>query len=504
MKHHFLLFLLLIIMVGLRPFPISAAPQATITVNSLADDLAINGNCTLREALFTAALNTTWDGCTAGSPTGADLIVFSVNGVINLSLGELIITSPVTIRGNGRSQTIIDAGGNSRVFLIEDASVSLEAMTIQNGNAASWSGGGIYAGLPGITPAALLLDDVVIQDSSGINGGAISTIGWSITIRNSLFQRNQGGYTGGAIYILSTNEALLENNIIRENTAGVGGGGINTLDTVVTITHTLIENNLVDESLSSGGGGITISSGYLQLSNSIVRNNIVDLDGDGGGILLTHTSRADITNSTINNNYAEYGSGGGIHFDTSSTNSLSRTLSVENSTISGNSALIGGGLFIQTEESSNEPVIRYTTIANNVALSLVGAGGAIFVNPGSVDLTSTRNIIYGNTGSPACYPSGGWISDGYNVLQDATCGNNGTDLIGTNPLLGPLADNGGPTFTHALLQNSPAIDAAPCLPTVVTDQRGVSRPQGDSCDIGAFEFGDWVTAVYLPLIVRNP
>ena len=89
-----------------------------------------------------------------------------------------------------------------------------------------------------------------------------------------------------------------------------------------------------------------------------------------------------------------------------------------------------------------------------------------------------------------------------------TCGLSDTsDQPNTDPLLGPLADNGGDTLTHALLDDSPAIDQGVCVAGIDTDQRGVSRPQSTTCDIGAFEFkpasGAAGNGVYLPIIMRN-
>jgi hypothetical protein len=103
-----------------------------------------------------------------------------------------------------------------------------------------------------------------------------------------------------------------------------------------------------------------------------------------------------------------------------------------------------------------------------------------------------RNTILSNAPSANCFQGlGTLVSSGNNLSSDATCAASLTgpgDLNNTNPLLGPLANNGGPTQTHALLAGSPAIDAAGGCPPPATDQRGVVRPQGSACDIGSFEF----------------
>ena len=106
--------------------------------------------------------------------------------------------------------------------------------------------------------------------------------------------------------------------------------------------------------------------------------------------------------------------------------------------------------------------------------------------------TLTNNVLEGKGDAPACAIEGGGAatitSGGSNVISDGSCNPNGTtDQSFTDALLGPLADNGGPTLTHALLAGSPAIDAADAGVCPATDQRGVARPQGAGCDVGAFE-----------------
>ncbi len=487
MKHHFLFFLLLIIMVGLRPFPTTAAPQATIVVNSLADDQTVNGNCTLREALLAAELNVVQDGCAAGSAVEPDLIVFAVSGIIHMALGEFMITSPVIIQGNGRDETIIDADGNSRIFMA-GAYLKLESLTLQNGNASN--GGAIYGFLD------LYLDNVLIQDSiSTFYGGAISvqTMG-ELTIKNSLLQRNNASQRGGAIH-LNQSSTTIENSIVRDNNAGTGGGGITAYGGTLGITRSRIEGNNSD----GQGGGVHYGGGYFSLTDSTIGNNVTNLE-DGGGIYIWNVN-ALIEGSTISGNSAAQGSGGGIAF--SGSFSAAPQFLMTNSTVSGNTAFLGGGLYLHPT-GDNATLIRHTTIANNTALSVLGAGGAIFLDPDSNLVYLTRNIISGNSGAPICYPAGPLESHGFSLLQDNSCGSYPTDLVGVDPLLGPLADNGGPTATHALQPGSPAIDLADCINLIAVDQRGVVRPQGERCDSGAFEFGDLGTAIYLPLIVNTP
>jgi len=136
--------------------------------------------------------------------------------------------------------------------------------------------------------------------------------------------------------------------------------------------------------------------------------------------------------------------------------------------------------------------ILNSTIANNIGPDW--APSAIFLGewgPVVPVLKLTNTVITGNhwyaceqfaSGNPVSL-----ISGGHNLVQDASCNPVASDLIIGDALIGPLSNNGGPTFTHALLPGSPAIDMADNALCPATDQRGVVRPQGPTCDIGAYE-----------------
>jgi hypothetical protein len=124
---------------------------------------------------------------------------------------------------------------------------------------------------------------------------------------------------------------------------------------------------------------------------------------------------------------------------------------------------------------------------------------ALNISGGSITLHNT--IISNSPVGGNC--SGIMTSQGYNLDSGNTCGLAGsTDLSNTDPKIGPLQDNGGPTFTHALLSGSPAIDQGDNTNCPATDQRGVSRPKGSSCDIGAYE-NDSSIYIFLPLIIKG-
>jgi predicted outer membrane repeat protein len=166
-------------------------------------------------------------------------------------------------------------------------------------------------------------------------------------------------------------------------------------------------------------------------------------------------------------------------------------LSLANITISGNVSTSGSGGGIYSARTS---VLTYTTVASNTAAS--GGGGIHWANGTAL----LNNTIVANNGTANC--SGALTSNGHNLDSDDTCSlTSTTDITSTNPLLGPLTYDRG-TWVHPLLDGSPAINAGDCVPAVTTvDQRGVTRPEGGACDIGAYE---WVwQKVYLPLLLRN-
>jgi hypothetical protein len=215
------------------------------------------------------------------------------------------------------------------------------------------------------------------------------------------------------------------------------------------------------------GGGIA-NDGTATLTGSTVSGNTAP--GHGGGIANGEFRTLTLNNSTVSGNTALAGAG----IDNRGT------LTLSNSTVSGNTATFGNGgignQFIGTLTISN------STVSGN---STVFGGSGIGNETGGT--TILKNTIVANNSPVDC--AGAIISAGHNLSSDGTCGFTASgDQQNTNPLLGPLADNGGPTKTQALLPGSPAIDAAsPDCPPPFTDQRGVARPQGPRCDIGAFE-----------------
>jgi beta-glucanase (GH16 family) len=253
----------------------------------------------------------------------------------------------------------------------------------------------------------------------------------------------------------------------------------------LTLDHVVVANNRVASSGNDfwkGGGGIYNGDGSaLHLIDSTVRANTTD-QVDGGGVYGFFNTRLTIERSTIAGNSAG-NVGGGL-----------RTLgNVEmlNSTLSGNaSAAWHGGAIFHTDGTMH---IASSTIVGNTSPG--GTAGGIFVGTftaGSPTLTLINSIVAGNS-SYQCQPGpfgSGTVtatSLGHNLAGDGSCFAVASDQIAADALLGPLADNGGPTASHALLPGSPALDTADAAASPPIDQRGVSRPQGAGSDIGAFE-----------------
>jgi hypothetical protein len=237
---------------------------------------------------------------------------------------------------------------------------------------------------------------------------------------------------------------------------GGGGGGICNLGSTVIITNSTISGNS-----SRNGGGILSLGGNLTINNSTISNNLA-FNGVGeaccGGGIASLGGSLTVTNSTFFNN-----SGGGI----ANSNGV---LTVTTSTFTGNTAVLGSAISHLGNETA--------TLTGN----LIAGNRPLYSASSNYDLN-------GN------FSSGGYnlVGNGdnsYGLVNGVNKDQVGTTYSPINPLVGPLADNGGPTLTIPLLPSSPALDTIPASVSFCggsDDQRGVSRPQGDSCDIGAFE-----------------
>lgn len=290
----------------------------------------------------------------------------------------------------------------------------------------------------------------------------------------------------------------LNNGRVVTTTGGdnVGGAIYNTGR--LTLSGCDIIGNIApaENAVIGGFGAGVFTVGPLVMDHCNVSSN--NASGAGGGINLFPSSRLTITDSTVSGNYAGQ-QGGGINVQGS-------TGFVQNCTISGNIADgpgAGGGVVnLGYPGEASRLVLDHCTITRNTGLAYNG-GLTTYGYPGSRIISSQlKSTIIANNFGPN-FTTGGTLTtlstDGNNLDTDGTSlfpnGFNG-DIIGSssniiNALLGPLQNNGGPTPTHALLAGSPALDAGTCLDLdgnpVTKDQRGINRPQGPACDIGAYE-----------------
>ncbi len=188
---------LILFIITILHFLATASPTAEIQVTSLADTIANDGRCTLREAVHAANTDTAVDACPAGSPTEQDMITFAVEGTIFLDT-PLLLGGNLTIQGNGPKRTLLDGQGSSRVLQVGEngkGRIVLRGLTIQNGRAAY---GAALNGLNAPCDATITIEDSLFQDNSAENdGGAVLAGCGSWSISGSTFTGNQAANGGG-------------------------------------------------------------------------------------------------------------------------------------------------------------------------------------------------------------------------------------------------------------------------------------------------------------------
>ena len=384
---------------------------------------------------------------------GAAIALAAGGDTVNVGPGTY--TDTLTI---DRDLTIIGAGGGQRVLTVAGGATSLVArgVTLRGGQPAG-SGGAVE------NRGHMTLADSAVRQSAASAG-------------------EDGSASGGGI--ANFGHLTVEESVVAGNAAFIGGGIAN----FGVMTATL---SLVESSSAFIGGGIA-NFGTAAISGTTVRSNAAFI---GGGIANFGVLR--IGASTLSGNAAFIG-GGIANFG---------VLTVENSTISGNAARDGGGGIANLRAASLR--LSNATITGNIADDDgdgSGGGGGILNDAGSAAVLSA-SLLAGNLdrGGETVECDGQLDLRGVNLIQHS----DGCDLRGDvsdailnlNPLLGPLADNGGPTWTHALLTGSPVIGVAGATCPAV-DQRGIARATG-RCSIGAFEPAQQSYKQFLALVQRQ-
>ncbi|MEX0682639.1 MAG: choice-of-anchor Q domain-containing protein [Dehalococcoidia bacterium] len=452
-----LVFVIIAVVAAVQPS--QPAFGAVILVEQDEDDFQVSGLCTLRDAILSANNDTNASGdCVQGN--GIDTIQVPA-GTYELDGfdfgGPLELTEDVHIVGDGADVTFIDGVDSIRVLHVKPGTtVSMDGVTLRNG-LSGVGGGAIF------NSGDLTLTDVTIDSNQGSFGGGINNVGRLVLV-GSTISGNNATSIGGGIYsqaagMLEIQDSEVSGNMSASNTAGIHNIG------EMTIQASTIQMNQ-----SGGNGGGIGNSGTGTIVDSRISGNTSA--NSGGGIYNNDTLT--VQRTLISGNTG--GSGGG---------GISTTGDVEltNVTLSGNE---GGGI-TQFVGAGGQVMLLNVTVAENThddqSLPL-----GIYVIDGDVSLRNTT--VTGADPARTCGVglTGVLTSQGHNLEDGQTCGlDMDGDQPGVDPMLGPLADNGGPTFTHALIQGSPAIDAGDDAVCPVDDQRGEPRPQGDGCDAGAFE-----------------
>ena len=334
--------------------------------------------------------------------------------------------------------------------------------------------------------ATATIDSVEIRSGSAVAGGGVNSAG-TLTLLNSTVSGNvcAGSYNSAGAGIHSTGDLTLINTIVRNNTSYsyLGGAGIYAKGGHVTLIDSRIQDNWAGGSYGGSGGGVCIRLGAsLTLTNCTVSGNTIATAaaGYGAGVFAYRTPLV-VNSSTISGNYNTYIGGGVSALQCNPT-------TIRNSTISGNN---GAGLHTWSGQPNPPPItVLNCTITNND--SNFYAGGIVQGFSGAVKVRNT--IIANNFGVPVSSPDvyGSFQSLGHNLIGNSagsvgfTNGVLGDQVGVANPGLAPLASNGGPTQTRALLPGSPAINTGDPLVFELFDQRGAPRSAG-LADIGAFE-----------------
>lgn len=517
-------------------------------MTSILDD---DSGCTLREAVASingAGLETGCGYTSTYEPGIADAVVFasSVSGqTITLTAGQIEVDQTMSINPGG-SMTTVESDGSSRLFNIDvsEIDVEMEQLTLTGGVVSGAEKGG---GIRMYGDSGLQLTDVTVSNNSAASyGGGISIFEYAnVTLTDSTVSANTA-YGGGGVYLIGSSLTLSGSSLTNNQTTTADGGGLSARPGLspgesisVTLSNSTVSSNTISGNVNGAGISIQGSSGkstVLTINDSTVTGNSIYGNGNGGGIWAANYLKVSLNNSTVSDNTMNFGSGAGIHMS-----GIFARLYLSGTTVSGNSATsLGGGLFLQGDYTR----IENSTISGNRAVSPFnsGTGGGIYASDtnftlvnstiadneaytaaggvyakeqfSTTSVTLINTIVADSSGGQDCeFDGNASITAGDdNIIVDDGCS---TSALSSDPALVALADNGGPTLTHALGGGSPAIDAATADnancgtgTALETDQRGEPRDDG-SCDIGAYEvqlvldFGDAPDGPYPTLLASD-
>ena len=499
-------YLLVLVLVCAMPFALAqrnATSQSVVKHGSANKELAGIGKKAPANIIVVTNTNDSGPGslrdALAAANDGDTIDATGVSGTILLTSGELQINHNVTINGPGAANLAINGNATFRVFENFAANATISGFTITNGlpPLADFNGGGgilNHGGLT-LTGSSILSNNagpsLFNRSAGGVRsaGGGVNTVGGTLAVVNSVISNNISG-GGGGINFSGDGTLTVTNSVVSGNEAGAvppfcggdGGGIAFSGGGTLTVTNSVISEN----GQSERGGGVSADGATVTVSNSTISGN--EAGNAGGGISATNTQLT-VMNGTISGNSSpgnacgvqDTGVGGGIECDGNGT------LTLINSTIGDNSASFNGG-GIWNNAQNNGLTIQDSTFSGNTCDSGVGA----IYNSGVTQIGDT--ILNAGAAGGTIFNDGGTVTSlGYNLASDNGGGvlTGPGDQINTDPMLGPLRDNGGPTFTHALLPGSPAIDAGDpnFTPPPFFDQRGsrYRRVFNGRIDVGSFE-----------------
>ena len=425
-------------------------------------------------------------------------------GGIEVQDGGSVELALVMLTGNVAGPS---PGNGGAIHITGAGSVTLTTSTV-SGNTAFSEGGGLWNSATG----TMTINDVdftnnVARGAAADNGGgALFSDGGATAVTGGSMSGNSAigsAGSGGAVFANGASSFSLDGVTITNNTAVRAGGGVEVVGGTLNMIGGQLNGNTTGNSPGNGGGLHITGDGDVSVVGANVVNNTAR--NEGGGLWNSGAGTLFVTGVTVDGNSVISGNGGGVYQqagESGTTTITSSTLSnnvasafggglfaeggtvlVSNSTLSGNAAIRGAG------GAAEDAMVSFasSTIAANTSS---GRGGG-FANPASSNRVLLQNTIVADNaaGTAAVELSGFYKSDGNNIIESLTGAGVMRQLgIGdqfVDPMLGPLADNGGPTFTHALLAGSPAIDAGDT--DLVTDQRG--EPRVDPDDVGAYDFG---------------
>ena len=416
--------------IGAYELAVQTTPTV-LTVNSLSDAAPVPGDLTLRQAVSAADGMAPLSSLPAaqvsvGSPYFYD-IQFSVTGTIALTAALPAVggNGGVVLQGPGASALTIqgDRQPDAILTVAPGGALTVSGVTLDGGRNYN---SGIAVGPAG----SLAVTDAIIQNAytSG-NGGGIANVGGAVSVAGTRFLSDIAG-AGAGIANLGGSLSVSQSTFDNCYAISTDGGGI-----------------LNWAGPAAGGGGLTVTA--CTFSNDFATNL-------GGGIALDAGSRATVVDSTFANGQAS--DGGAISLQIARYNTVySVGLALTASTVAGNTAFTGGGIYVEP----NAGILTFTaTLGNTIVAG--NTGGDV---SGALDPAGDHNLIGNGAGMTG--------------LTDGANGNHvGTAATPIDPMLGPLQDNGGPTFTKALLPGSPAIDVGANPGNLATDQRGFPRVVG--------------------------